>query len=148
MRWVSRIQAVWRRVKPVGVLSMEKDHKSEPAGMPPPIPSAFEKADQRGSDVSDRRHYFKRWLNRFILLRECCPICSEYAVRWIKDWVVHPEEPPMFGHWICDECHAATPVLPTRLTVRAAKDVLPTATGETKRVLESMIKDAERSGIF
>lgn len=95
-----------------------------------------------------RKVLFKKWLLRFILLRERCPVCQEYALRWVKDWVVDPEEPPMFGHWVCDECGASTPIKPTKLAVRAAKDVMPTASAETRAVLAEMIKDAESSGVF
>lgn len=126
---------------------MEGNPKSEPAGVPPPGPVEPEGADRKGGSVS-KKLIFRRWFNRFVLLKERCPICQEYAVRWVKDWVVDPEEPPMFGHWICDACSAATKVVPTRLALRAAKDVLPNANEETRKVLEAMIKDAEASGIF
>lgn len=54
----------------------------------------------------------------------------------------------MFGHWSCDACGAATPILPTRLTVDAARKVAPTASEETRKMLEEMIKEAEETGVY
>lgn len=30
-----------------------------------------------------------------------CPICKEQTLQFVKDWIIHPEEPPLFGHWQC-----------------------------------------------
>lgn len=38
-----------------------------------------------------------------------CPECG-YLVfpRFVKDWIVHPEEPPLFGHYYCPHCRHTT----------------------------------------
>jgi hypothetical protein len=53
----------------------------------------------------------KRWWRRFLGYRDC-PICSQQTVKWVKDYIFHPEEPPMFGHWQClnPDCLVATEV--------------------------------------
>ena len=51
-----------------------------------------------------------------------CPVCKEWRrIRWVKDWIIHPEEPPMFCHYECTGCGARTEVMPTALTEHAVK---------------------------
>lgn len=51
-----------------------------------------------------------------------CPMCREYAVRWRQVAVVFPDEPPLFGNWVCLSCGARTEVEPTPLLVKVARD--------------------------
>ncbi|NOY58918.1 MAG: hypothetical protein GXO75_08280 [Calditrichaeota bacterium] len=51
-----------------------------------------------------------------------CPECEmETWFRWENYWVVHPEEPPMFGFYSCCECGFHTPIIPTKITVDVLK---------------------------
>ncbi len=53
-----------------------------------------------------------------------CPCCGGQATLvWEKDWVMHPEEPPLFCHWRCLGCHAITPIRPTELSERAVRSL-------------------------
>ena len=57
-----------------------------------------------------------------------CPECKkEVYFYWEKAWVLDPEEPPMFGHFICPECEWRSDILPTGLTT----DVLEKEFGMT-----------------
>jgi len=34
-----------------------------------------------------------------------CPFCKEFIKpKLIKDWICHPEEPPLFFHYECPKC--------------------------------------------
>jgi hypothetical protein len=100
------------------------------------------------SGLSEKKSCFRRWYRRFILLRERCPICGEHALKWIKDWLVDPEEPTMFGHWLCENCEAFTLTQPTKLTIDAAKQQLGNCSDGTREVLKQMIEDAEKTGFL
>lgn len=63
----------------------------------------------------------KRWFRKAILgkIETRCPKCDEIRwFKWVKDHVYHPEEPPMFGHWVCDTCTWNSPIEPTKLTTK------------------------------
>ena len=48
---------------------------------------------------------------------EFCPDCARFVrPRWIKEWIHHPEEPPLFCRYQCPECGYTTGVNPTGLT--------------------------------
>jgi hypothetical protein len=42
-------------------------------------------------------------------------------MRWYKDWILDPEEPPCFGHWFCSNCKAESHVEATPLMDEAAQ---------------------------
>lgn len=49
-------------------------------------------------------------------------MCRTFTkIRWVKDIIYHPEEPPMFVHWQCAHCGARTPTQPTSLTEDACR---------------------------
>ena len=71
-----------------------------------------------------KRGFFSNLLHKFRIKRGWiyCPICKEFMKpKWIKDWVYDPEEPPMFGHYICPKCKATTEISPTILTNNVVK---------------------------
>lgn len=39
-----------------------------------------------------------------------CPFCKQITFSWEKDYIYHPEEPPILGHWQCynKDCNART----------------------------------------
>jgi hypothetical protein len=53
-----------------------------------------------------------------------CGCCRQFVrLQWEKDWIVHPEEPPLFCHWECPNCGAGSPILPTSLTTKAVRSL-------------------------
>jgi hypothetical protein len=68
-----------------------------------------------------------RALSRRVKLRlgwRYCGCCRKFVkLRWVKDWIAHPEEPPLFIHWECPRCLARSPSLPTSLTTKAVRDL-------------------------
>ena len=52
-----------------------------------------------------------------------CPHCrAVISPRWVKDAVLHPEEPPLFAHYECPKCwRHLTPIEPTALTEQAVR---------------------------
>lgn len=52
-----------------------------------------------------------------------CPVCHQQIMRWEKDYVFHPEEPPCFGHWQCfnPECRVSSDITATWLMDEAAQ---------------------------
>jgi len=51
-----------------------------------------------------------------------CPQCGKFRKpRWVKDYVLDPEEPPLFGHWYMPCCGASTEVEPTMIMDDAAR---------------------------
>lgn len=52
-----------------------------------------------------------------------CPCCHNFIKpKWVKDYIYHPEEPPMFYHYECPKCifwfSTFTPSILTERTVR------------------------------
>ena len=68
-------------------------------------------------------------------------------MRWIKRWVVDPEEPTVFGQWVCDLCGAETPIRVARKLQMAQEEVLMRRKVLNKHI-EQLIKTAENSGVF
>ncbi len=63
----------------------------------------------------DLRKWFKRVIQGYIEID--CPKCKVTRwFKWEKDWIYHPEEPPMFAHWLCCKCGWKSPIEPTKLT--------------------------------
>jgi hypothetical protein len=63
--------------------------------------------------------YLKRFWKRlkYRLGWRLCEKCRGFhKIKWVKDVIYHPEEPPMFYHWECTNCGNATPVRPSGLT--------------------------------
>lgn len=53
-----------------------------------------------------------------------CPVCGTFMKpRWVKDWIVDPEEPPLFYHYECPHCGASTAPEPSSLTEHAVRDL-------------------------
>ena len=52
-----------------------------------------------------------------------CPHCHKMAVHWHGENPIHPDGPPIFEYWECDNCHAATPYSPSRLMDKAARNL-------------------------
>lgn len=51
-----------------------------------------------------------------------CPSCGKFArIAWVKDWVMHPDEPPLFWHYECTACGAATDIMPSVLSEKAVR---------------------------
>ena len=51
-----------------------------------------------------------------------CPECGkEVYFYWVKDWILHPEEPPILGHFVCPECGWHSSIVPTSLTTDVLK---------------------------
>lgn len=72
----------------------------------------------------------RRWFRR--LRKRCqyrrgwrrCPSCRGWhKVIWVKDWVLDPEEPPLFYHYECAGCGAQTSMRPSVLSEHAAKEL-------------------------
>ena len=42
--------------------------------------------------------------------------------KWVKDWIYDPEEPPMFGHYVCTKCYLNSAIEPTGLTIRVLRE--------------------------
>jgi hypothetical protein len=42
-------------------------------------------------------------------------------MKWIKDWVYDPEEPPMFVHYECSGCGHNSGIIPTSITEDAVR---------------------------
>jgi rRNA maturation protein Nop10 len=127
---------------------MEGDPKKGSEGVQGEGPGLPPGSVPEGSGLSDKKSRFRRWYRRFILFREKCPVCGEYSVKWVKDWIVDPEEPTMFGHWLCEDCGAFTLTQPTKLTIDAAKQQLGNCSEGTREVLKQMIEDAEKTGFL
>lgn len=72
-----------------------------------------------------RRLY--RWVRNFrvrFLHWRYCSICRTFSkIRWVKDPVYHPEEPPMFYHYECARCGTQTSTQPTSLTEDACQSL-------------------------
>ena len=72
-----------------------------------------------------RKWLHRRW-KRFLYRRgwRYCPVCRKFAkIKWVKDVVLHEDEPPMFFHWTCSNCGARTPIAATGLTQDAVKSL-------------------------
>lgn len=53
-----------------------------------------------------------------------CPSCGNFIKpRWEKDWIIDPEEPPMFYHYECPKCFARTDIEPTLITEKAVRNL-------------------------
>ena len=53
-----------------------------------------------------------------------CGKCRTFSwIRWVKDWVVDPDEPSMFYHWECSNCGISTTVQPTLNTEKAVRSL-------------------------
>ncbi len=51
-----------------------------------------------------------------------CPQCGEFRrPRWVKDWLVFEDEPPLFGHWYMPCCGARTETEATPMMNEAAR---------------------------
>jgi hypothetical protein len=51
-----------------------------------------------------------------------CPGCGQFRrPRWVKDYIYHPEEPPLFGHWYMPCCGVSTEVTATSIMDDAAR---------------------------
>jgi len=81
-----------------------------------------------GAEEEAKERLVRRWLKRFWKRlqyrwgwRRCHGCRGWHKVRWVKDWVVHPEEPPMFYHYECSGCGARTSTTPSVLSEDAAR---------------------------
>jgi len=52
-----------------------------------------------------------------------CPQCGQKKLEWVKDWIIDPEEPPMFAHWECRNCDYHTSPCPTKVLTQAAQSM-------------------------
>lgn len=53
-----------------------------------------------------------------------CTKCRHLVrLRWVKDWIVSPEEPPLFYHYECPICHGCSAIVPTTLTLKAVRNL-------------------------
>lgn len=51
-----------------------------------------------------------------------CPVCDkDVEWTWRKHWIYHPEEPPLFVEWICQNCGVTTGIQPSCLTEEAVR---------------------------
>ncbi len=51
-----------------------------------------------------------------------CMQCRTFTkIKFVKDWVIHEEEPPMFYHYQCSSCGFSSETLPSLLMDSAAK---------------------------
>jgi len=66
----------------------------------------------------------KRWWRKLCGYSDC-PLCDQQTVKWVKDYIYHPEEPPMVGHWQCTnpECLARTEVEGTAWADKIAREM-------------------------
>ena len=53
--------------------------------------------------------------------KDCHSCGAQATVSFEKDWIFHPDEPPLFGHFRCSECNACTMSKPTGLSEEAVK---------------------------
>jgi len=61
------------------------------------------------------------WL-RYLGYKEC-PICGQLSLKRHQVWLMHPEEPPLFGYWACTNCNAQTEIYPTSLSEDAVRSL-------------------------
>ncbi len=67
-----------------------------------------------------KERVYKKTLGKFY---HDCPVCKAVgSLRWVQDYVYHPEEPPCFGHWYCRACGGASKVVATKLMDEAARN--------------------------
>lgn len=54
-----------------------------------------------------------------------CPLCGRQSVKWVKDVLLHPEEPPILGHWQCanPDCLARTDIMSAPWADSIARDM-------------------------
>lgn len=53
-----------------------------------------------------------------------CHVCNNFIKpKLIKDYIYHPEEPPMFYHYECPKCKTKTDIEPTLLIEKAIRDL-------------------------
>ena len=53
-----------------------------------------------------------------------CPNCRQFAhFSWEKEWVHHPEEPPLFVYYVCGACGWRTKTMPSWLTESAVRSL-------------------------
>jgi len=87
---------------------------------------------------------FVAWFLAGRVTRKDCPVCGrKRSVRFEKVHVYHPEEPPMFGQWVCCACDAYTPIVPTGLTIDVAKKFV--REGRANDVVRSIAESGEAS---
>ena len=62
------------------------------------------------------------WCQRKSGLWHTCQACDAWVkFRWEKNWVYHPDEPPMFVTYTCPTCGWSSGVCPTQLTEKAVR---------------------------
>lgn len=79
----------------------------------------------------------QKWLiNKKRLIH--CPHCRQImSPKFVQDWIFHPEEPPMFSHYICAKCDKRlTGILATELTKDVIKQMGYKSIDEYEQYLE------------
>lgn len=51
----------------------------------------------------------RKWWRR-LLGYHTCPLCEEQSLKWAKVSILFADEPPLFGHFVCYNCGASSPV--------------------------------------
>lgn len=67
---------------------------------------------------------FKNFIRKikFKLGYVVCPVCNKLVkYKWQQDYVVSPDEPPMFYHYYCPNCYTITGTFPSTLTEKVVK---------------------------
>ena len=66
-------------------------------------------------------HKLWRAWRKFNAWEDCEGCGSEMSMHFVKDWVYHPEEPPMFYHFECTVCNHISSMQHSILMDEAAK---------------------------